>query len=98
MEPPEIFQIAVEERILVIPLNFQNNRAVRGFSYMVDLVGCGRPFHTIHGLLDDDALRSPTIGSQRSTKSLGGAGFSSPTTHDFSVGYPDCPQGLAKLV
>src|SRR5581483_10673838 len=59
MQPFEVLQIAVEERVLVIPLDLQSDDALRELAHVVDLVRSRFAWLAVDRLLDDEVRLLP---------------------------------------
>ena len=91
MESLEIIQIAVKERVLIVPLNFQGYAIPLSIgaieaSNMVYLVGDRLAWLVIDGLLDCKGLLQPAFGSKAIPKSLGALCFTPPDPMISSIG------------
>lgn len=70
MESLKILEVAIEERILVVPLNFQSDGTVLGSTHVVDFMRDRGPLHIVDGLPDDDIAFDPLPFRQGSSKPL----------------------------
>ena len=97
MESLKILQIAIKERILVIPFDFQSDGAVVGSSHMVDFMRDSGPLYIVDGFPDDDVSLDPAPICQGPSEPLRRAGLASPTLYQLHIGDPHIQQSIAQF-
>ena len=65
VQPFEILQVAVEERILVVPLDFQRDGSALKCPNVIDLMGLGFAFDPVDDPLNDELLLPPATLLER---------------------------------
>ena len=80
----EIFQIAVEKRIFVVPLDFTADRANRGNpSHVIDLVGGGLSLHAVDVFRHNELMFYPSQLGERAPCALCEACLATARANDF---------------
>ena len=98
MKPLEILKIAIEERVFVVPLDFQGDAAVIRSAHVIDFVGGRGPFLAVDGLPDQNIALDPTPSGQRTSQALGEAGFATAAADQFHIPYPYCRKRVTKFI
>ena len=97
MEPLKILKVAIEERILVVPLDFQGNGALVGSTHMVDFMRDRGPLNIVDSLPDNDIAFDPLLFRQGSSEPLRRFSFSSPTPYQLRIGDLEIQQYTTQL-
>ena len=86
VESLEVLQIAIEERILVVPFDFQSDGTSVGSTHMVDFMRDRSPLHIVDGLPDDDIAFDPFPFRQGSSKPLRRFGLPASALDQLHIG------------
>jgi DGQHR domain-containing protein len=82
----EVFQVAVEEGILVVPLNLKRDDPGRQLAHMVDFMRDRFAGHAVNALLDREDRFAPIQVRQNMAQALGALGLSTAGANDLLDG------------
>lgn len=83
VQPLKVFEISIEKRVLVIPLDFHSDDAIFERFDVVDLMGLAFALYAIDGFLDDKVDFVPSLSSERASKAL--RSLRLPTTGSYNL-------------
>lgn len=84
MQALEVFEIAVEEWILVVPFDLKCDNAHAGMGFhMIDLVRCRLARYAVDGLPHLEDMFAPTHRGKRSAQPLSEFGFAASAADDL---------------
>ena len=97
VEPLKVLQIAIKERVLVVPFDFQSDGAVVGSSHMIDFMRDRGPLDIVDSLPDNDISLDPLPLREGASEPLRRIGFPASTLDQLHICDPKIQQGVAQL-
>jgi len=98
VQPLEIFEVTVKERVLVVPLDFERERTIRRFENMIDLMRSSFAFIPIDDRLNNEFMFLSAEFIKRVTQPHGGLGLAATAPDQFLCRYSERKQRRNKRV